>query len=147
MAESPCQRTSCSPRAGLAQHTEGRWDLHFTSTRVPHRTWTSPWCTQVRHPVYRCLCSHTRPGCMPGLTRAQMQFLMSVSKRVPVLVANSSVLSNPTSLPTCTSPALKNTVFSTPVTKRQATQLKIGKGSEWTVLQRRNKNAIKPTKR
>ena len=141
MAESPCQRTHVRSQGQAWPSTQRVADLHFTShvCHPPHMD--SLWCTQVRAscvplPAFSQVSwvyawTHTRTNAAP----------MSVSKRVPVLVANSSALSNPTSLPTCTSPALKkHRIFYNSVTKRQTTQLKTGEGSEWTVLQRRNKN-------
>ena len=131
----------CGPRGRPGPAHRGS----LTCTSRPHVCHTphmdSLWCTQVRAscvplPAFSQVSwvyawTHTRTNAAP----------MSVSKRVPVLVANSSALSNPTSLPTCTSPALKkHRIFYNSVTKRQTTQLKTGEGSEWTVLQRRNKN-------
>lgn len=142
MAESPCQRTHEWSQGQAWPSTQRVADLHFMSTHVSHTTHG----LSVVHTASGILCTaacvlthvsgvyawtHTCTNAVP----------MSVSKCVPVLVANSSAPSNPTSLPTCTSPALrKHSIFYNSVIKRQTTQLKTGKGSEWTVLQRRNKN-------
>lgn len=123
-------------------------DLHFTSTRVSHTAHGLSVVYRFGHPVYRCLCSHTCPGRMPGTHTRTNAVPMSVSKRVPGVCGQQLGSVKPHLSANLHFPCFEKTQYflSNSVTKRQATQLKTGKGSEWTVLQRRNKMPLSPQK-